>query len=491
MKIVIYKSFFSILLFIIFSINLYLPLIANNIEIKTVTVTDIDTLSHYANLMFDISWDNSWRLDGVKAPYNWDAVWIFAKYRVRDGEWYHCKFNSKDDGHSAPTGSTIDAAYDSMGVFIYLSSNNKATESSTSSIYWEDVKLNWNYGLDCVSDDETVAVKVFAIEMVYIPQDSYCLYNGECDNIYSNFNSGNTICSEDPLPQGTITWNVESNWCGAQSNDGKTGGCDELQSGYPKGYQAIYCMKYEISQGQYADFLSNISETQSNNRYPNQNGNYQHTIKDDFYGNYYAAKPNRSCNYLSWADGLAFADWAGLRPMTELEYEKICRGQKNPENAFFSTDYNNSYANIENLNNVKMINCLYSENSNTPNLNHTLPYYGVMMMRDNLSERCITVAKYCWNCCTYNNETHAGSFDGKHGDGYLTKTGFSNVSKWPSQEAVSGYSAYGSSIRGACWMYSPSKVPVSDRNLAAYPYAGRIANAGFRLVRTAPVETKF
>src|SRR5690606_31578628 len=35
---------------------------------------------------------------------------------------------------------------------------------------------------------------------------------------------------------------------------------------------------------------------------------------------------NITCNFLNWKDLLAYLDWAALRPMTELEYEKICRG---------------------------------------------------------------------------------------------------------------------------------------------------------------------
>ena len=31
-------------------------------------------------------------------------------------------------------------------------------------------------------------------------------------------------------------------------------------------------------------------------------------------------------NNLSWADLAAYLDWAALRPMTELEFEKVCRG---------------------------------------------------------------------------------------------------------------------------------------------------------------------
>src|SRR5213075_409087 len=31
-------------------------------------------------------------------------------------------------------------------------------------------------------------------------------------------------------------------------------------------------------------------------------------------------------SWINWADAAAYLDWAGLRPITELEYEKACRG---------------------------------------------------------------------------------------------------------------------------------------------------------------------
>jgi formylglycine-generating enzyme required for sulfatase activity len=34
-------------------------------------------------------------------------------------------------------------------------------------------------------------------------------------------------------------------------------------------------------------------------------------------------------NILSWFDVAAYLDWAALRPMTELEFEKVCRGPEN------------------------------------------------------------------------------------------------------------------------------------------------------------------
>ncbi|MBM4143067.1 MAG: formylglycine-generating enzyme family protein [Lentisphaerae bacterium] len=45
---------------------------------------------------------------------------------------------------------------------------------------------------------------------------------------------------------------------------------------------------------------------------------------------YTARVPFRRCNYLSTPDCFSYAVWAGLRPTTELEYEKACRGVRRP-----------------------------------------------------------------------------------------------------------------------------------------------------------------
>ncbi len=39
------------------------------------------------------------------------------------------------------------------------------------------------------------------------------------------------------------------------------------------------------------------------------------------------SRPSRPLTYAGWPDIAAYADWAGLRPMTELEYEKAARGK--------------------------------------------------------------------------------------------------------------------------------------------------------------------
>jgi len=46
---------------------------------------------------------------------------------------------------------------------------------------------------------------------------------------------------------------------------------------------------------------------------------------------YTARMPTRPCGWIGFADGLSYAVWAGLRPMTELEYVKMRQGPRNPE----------------------------------------------------------------------------------------------------------------------------------------------------------------
>ena len=195
--------------------------------------------------------------------------------------------------------------------------------------------------------------------------------------------------------------------------------------------------------------------------------------------------------------------------MTELEYEKICLGPEEADidYAWGSTTITaaTTISGTENGTETTNLgaNCCYDSKifiggdggqgplrcgifatSSSTREQSGASYYGVMEMSGNLWERCITVAKYCYNNSNWNNETGAGSFDGQHGDGSLTGTGFADVTNnWPSPTATSGYTAYGSAGRGASW-YMASFLPVSDRNDAAYTYATRHQFYGFRVVRT-------
>jgi formylglycine-generating enzyme required for sulfatase activity len=98
---------------------------------------------------------------------------------------------------------------------------------------------------------------------------------------------------------------------------------------FPKGYNAFFIMKYEISQGQYADFLNGSGSGQASVRYPFGVFNtYRFQIDNtgSYPQNYVAYRPDRACNFLSYIDVSGYLDWAALRPMTELQFEKAARG---------------------------------------------------------------------------------------------------------------------------------------------------------------------
>ncbi len=59
---------------------------ANNLTISNVSLTNQDTTNDFILVQFNISWDNSWRISGID-PNNYDAVWVFVKYRVVGGPW--------------------------------------------------------------------------------------------------------------------------------------------------------------------------------------------------------------------------------------------------------------------------------------------------------------------------------------------------------------------------------------------------------------------
>jgi hypothetical protein len=78
---------------------------ANDIQVSNPALVGTNTLEGYTQVQFNITWENSWRT--TSAPNNWDAAWVFVKYRdANTGEWNHAQLGS-DAQHSAPAGSTI------------------------------------------------------------------------------------------------------------------------------------------------------------------------------------------------------------------------------------------------------------------------------------------------------------------------------------------------------------------------------------------------
>ncbi|MBE0638761.1 MAG: hypothetical protein IH598_09595 [Bacteroidales bacterium] len=97
---------------------------ANNIKITNVLVTGQNTTagvnhaSNYSLVQFDLTWENSWRTSSE--PNNWEAAWVFVKYRVGSGEWQHAWLN--DAGHSG-TGANVDAGLLDPGSAFHTTDN--------------------------------------------------------------------------------------------------------------------------------------------------------------------------------------------------------------------------------------------------------------------------------------------------------------------------------------------------------------------------------
>ena len=60
----------------------FLLLLASNALANNVRITNVSTIpsATFTQVAFDISWDNSWRVS--TEPNNYDAVWMFIKYKV-------------------------------------------------------------------------------------------------------------------------------------------------------------------------------------------------------------------------------------------------------------------------------------------------------------------------------------------------------------------------------------------------------------------------
>jgi len=485
---------------------------ANNINVSNIRVTGQNTTAgennpaNYTLVQFDLSWENSWRTSS--APNNWDAAWVFVKYRVGSGDWQHAWLNNT--GHSSGTGTsaTIDAGLltpgtafhattnPALGVFIYRSADGTGNFSITGA------QLRWNYGANGVADNATVDVKVFAIEMVYVPAGNFYVGSGGTETsafyMYPTTTNPYQITGEGAITVGTTDGNLyypSSTYGGDQSGP--------IPANFPKGYAAFYCQKYEISQQQYVDFLNTLTSAQASTRYPNATTN-RHAITVSG-GVYSTTNPYVACNFLSWMDGAAYSDWAGLRPMTELEFEKACRGLETPVaneyawgtatvagNAYtlendnatnegiasnYSTSTGNASYNITDgsINGPLRVGIFAANADNQGRITAGASYYGIMELSGNLWERAVTVG----------NAT-GRDFTGLHGNGALSTNGHANETAWPGLTSGEVTGATGSGFRGGRWSSNATLMRVSDRVIAANTLTNRNSNNGFRAVRVAP-----
>lgn len=122
------KKKFTLISFMGLMFLMWLPAIlqANNISLTNLSLTGKNTTDDFVLVQFDLSWENSWRTSSE--PYNWDAAWVFVKYRVSGGDWQHAWLH--DTGHTAPSGSTIE-----IGLLTPGSAFNATTNPGLGCVY--------------------------------------------------------------------------------------------------------------------------------------------------------------------------------------------------------------------------------------------------------------------------------------------------------------------------------------------------------------------
>jgi hypothetical protein len=435
---------------------------------------------------FDISWDESWRGPDrplwVAASDNWDAAWVFVKYRVSGGPWQHATLAGS--GHVVPSGAVVDVPSDGAGAFVYRSGSGYGMFAA------DGVGLQWDYVADGVSAGASVEVQPFGIEMVFVPQGSFSV--GSVGTNYGEFRAGGTtntpfvVGSQSSIALGDGSG--ELMWTNMQHTGSPLG---STNASFPTGFRASYVMKHQLTQGQYVDFLNTLTQAQADARkYTGSTNRY--AITGSSVGTYATSLPFVALNYVSWADGAAFADWAGLRPLTELEFEKVARGPLNPvanEFAWGSMSISQATGLADagtitetpspagaNANNASDIGGPVRVGSfaapGRSRRDAGAGYYGALELSGNLWERPVTVG---------NAEGRA--FAGTHGDGLLDAGGNANEASWPGPYAV------GAGFRGGGWIdygYDDVLLRVSTRNIAALTNANRNGDDGWRGARSAP-----
>ena len=326
-----------------------------------------------------LAWDHSWRAawtesaerTGGKKPLkleSWEAAWVFVKLRKPGADsWTSATLSAKASDHSAPNGATLDVGFtddkkSASGVFVYR------TAAGSGANNWKGVKLRWLHREDGVEAPAKVEVRVLSVQMVYVPQSPFWVGDGfsaTYPNEYAGqFEAGMSgkplrIESENALLLGgEDNENLGSHESHGmrEPEDFTSDATQILPAAFPKGYGAFYCMRNEITEGQWVEYLNMQSYAGQKARVDRSSKNSPDgppgtpavgrgkgwSIKVKVSGAkpadgkpgkpavYESSRPFLPCGGLVMADCLAWSAWTGLRPMTELEYEKACRGPLRP-----------------------------------------------------------------------------------------------------------------------------------------------------------------
>ena len=459
------------------------PVQANDLRIDNVRFINRPGATGELRVVFDLTWHNAWH-----NARSHDAAWVFLKLVYGGQGLRHVKL--MPDGYrvldipgvEAPS-AQVDMASDSTGFFIY------PAQPYRGDVQWR-LSVQLDPALYNPRRDGQAQLQVFGIEMVYVPEGPFTL--GDPDTTALNFGafylSGPDgapdglvqITSEAAFPVGPEPGALDYRSRQPQYQGDRQG---PVPAAFPKGFQAFYVMKYEITQGQYAAFLNTLSDDDTFERFNFGGRTYfkkRGTIRLEE-DRYVAGSPQRPLNFLSWDDGLAFADWAALRPMTELEFTKACRGPEPPTPGVFpwGTASFDGLARVVGPDDELGMENGWDESRLT---DETRPvfgasYYWVMDLAGSVWERVVTLG-----------QPAGRAFTGSHGDGQLGSRGRATNDDWPHDYA----GAEGHGYRGGGFYDQERAVrdfnpysPIAYRRFGAWAGAYPYRSYGFRCTRTA------
>lgn len=396
--------------------------------VKNVTTTGDNAANKTIQVQFDMSWDNSWRDD-----INWDAAWVFMKFKDANGLWQHVQLNTNGFANGTGTANTIQVGSDKVGAFVYRSATGTGTFASNT------MQLQWNYGLSGLTNATGLEIRVFAVEMVYVPQGDFTIAKGfpffSPPYVIVNSGSFNAPGNNFPVINQRLTpalsyvitnpYNQPNTTAGSATIRIKgDAGIDTNNDGvvdnttYPTGYKAFYSYKYEMSEQQYADFLNTLTATQITTLGV---AGINITLTS---GQYFTSTPNSACGVSNASRLFAYADWSGLRPINFLEFNKASYGPSLP---FFSSNlygYTASNSSVIPNNWTPQFpkDVGYSANNASTRGQAGASYYGLMDLTGNAHEPVVAV----------NNFT----FDGQNGNGVLLPNGNSDVPNWDTTSII-------------------------------------------------------
>ena len=452
------------------------PVIALATDVQVKNVSAMGNPKQPNTLNFQVEWKNGWRNER-----NWDGVWVFTKFRIGQGGWRHLRIGKPPtQGNGlARVGCDFQAPADGAGFFAYPGSAVRGD-------------LMWNVSLPLGFESparENIEFKVFAIEMVHIPEGPYSIGDPDPEALkYAAFYKSGAdgkpdgayrVTGESPITVGPQPGNLYYQLSNMAQYEGDRGG--PVPQEFPKGFQGFWLMKYELSQGQYTDFLNNISHDAAGHRSITGVPAYTSERGTIAWSNvaYKAEKPNRPANFVSWDDACGFADWAGLRPMTELEFTKAARGPGEPIAHEYPWNTNSYSALLRAMQPTGDL--MTTDDADESKLTEaTRPvlgasYYWVMDLAGSVWERCVSIG-----------HPAGRAFKGSHGDGQVTY-GFATNPDWPKGDADGGgygYRGGGYYEMGMTFGDFNPYSPIDYRRYGAWGGAPRSIAYGFRAARS-------